>query len=174
MPSEVQSARQGVLNASRLVAGVGLLLSGWLGLLRAEAGQPPSLGEVRTFSQFWQLTREEALKGRPVRFEGVVVCYDAGWGQLYVHDGTETKYFKPQIHPAPLESGSRVKITGATGFAAGYPVLTNLHLVVEGSGDLPPAAPLELRDLAKQLGQWIEITVGYEWRKPARDDWAWS
>src|ERR1019366_2721876 len=149
--------RKWLVNASHFAACLVLFLSGWFGLVRAEAASPQASNEVRTFSQFWRLSREEALKGRPVLFQGIVLCYDAGWAQLYVHDGSETMYFNPQIHPTPLESGSRVKITGATGFAAGSPVLKNLHLVVEGSAPLPGAIPLELRDLAKHLGQWIEI-----------------
>src|ERR1035441_7836986 len=131
--------RKGFVNASHFAAGVVLFLSGWLGLVQADAGQPPASGEVQTFSQFWLLSREEAFKGRPVRFQGVVLCYDAGWGQLYVHDGSETKYFNPQSFPMPLESGSRVEITGTTSFVEGYPALTNLHLVVGGSAALPRA-----------------------------------
>ena len=108
MPCDAQSGRQVVRNASRFAAGVVLFFSGWLGLLQADAAPSPTSSEVRTFSEFWLLPREEAIKGRPVRFEGVVLCYDASWGQLYVHDGTETKYFSPQSFPMPLESGSRI------------------------------------------------------------------
>ena len=157
-PNEVHSRQEKRVNASRCSAGFVLLLSGWLGMVQAEAGQPKASREVRTFSQLWLLSREEALKGRPVRFEGVVLCCDQGWSQLYVHDGTETKYFSPQSFPVPLESGLQVKITATTTFVAGYPALTNLHLVVGGRAELPRATPLEVRNLTKGLGQWVETT----------------
>ncbi len=145
------------MNPSWFSVGIALCLSGSAGIVQSGAGQADASKEVRTFSQFWLLSREEALKSRPVRFQGVVLCYDAGWGQMYMHDGTETKYFSPQIHPTPLPSGTKVQITGTTDFAAGFPVLTNVQLVVQGSSALPPAVSLELRDLAKQSGQWVEI-----------------
>jgi len=113
---------------------------------------------VRTFTQLRLLSREEAGKGRPARFLGTVLCYDPGWGQLYVHDGAETKYFSPQSLPLTLESGLRVEITGATTFVADYPALTNLQLVKVGRAELPRAKPLALRDLATGFGQWVETT----------------
>ena len=72
-----------------------------------------------------------------MRFKGAVLCYDSGWGQLYVHDGAETKYFSPGSFPMPLESGLQVEITGTTTFAENDPALTNLHVVVEGHAALP-------------------------------------
>ena len=157
-PSKAQNTQERFLNGSRCLAGFVLCLAGWLGLARVEAGQPEASQEVRTFAQLYKLSREEVLKGRPVRFKGTVLCYDSGWGQMYVHDGAETKYFSPGSFPMPLESGLRVEITGTTTFAENDPSLTNLHLVVEGRAALPRATPLELRDLAKDLGQWVEIS----------------
>jgi signal transduction histidine kinase len=148
----------GFVNANWYSVRIVLLVSGWLGMARVEAGQPEASQEVRTFAQFYKLSREEALKGRPVRFKGAVLCYDSGWGQLYVHDGAETKYFSPGSFPMPLESGLQVEITGTTTFAENDPALTNLHVVVEGHAALPRATPLELLDLAKDLGQWVEIS----------------
>ena len=149
---EAQTRQKGLVGASRFAAGCVLFFAGWLGTVQADAGQPPASGEVRTFSQYWALPPEEALKGQPVRFQCVVLCYDASWGQLYVHDGSETMYFSPQSFPMPLRSGEQVEITGTTAFVEGSPGLTNLHLVVAGTNALPRATPLELPDLAKDLG----------------------
>jgi hypothetical protein len=77
---------------------------------------------------------------------------------LYVHDGSETGYFSSGSFPMPLESGLQVEITGTTTFAENNPALTNLHLAVEGRAALPRATPLELRDLAKDHGQWVETS----------------
>jgi signal transduction histidine kinase len=153
-----QNKQKGLMSTRMFAAGCALFLSGWVGPGRASAGQPPALGELRTFSQYWSVPPEEALKGRPVRFQCVVLCYDADWGQLYVHDGSETMYFSPRSFPMPLESGQQVEITGTTAFVAGSSALTNLHLVVAGRAALPRATPLELRDLAKDFGQWVETS----------------
>ena len=103
--TQSQRGEKGIGKASRCSAGALLLFSGWLGLAQADGGQPPASGELRTFSQLWALSREQALKGRPVRFKGIVVCCDPAWGQLYVQDESETKYFSPQSFPSPLQSG---------------------------------------------------------------------
>jgi signal transduction histidine kinase len=58
----------------------------------------------------------------------------------------------------PLKSGDQVEITGTTAFAGGALALTNLHLVIVGRAALPRATRLELRDLAKDIGQWVEIS----------------
>jgi signal transduction histidine kinase len=150
--------KTGFVNANWFSLSFVLLVSGWLGMARADAGQAEASQEVRTFTQYYKLSREEALKGRPVRFKGAVLCYDSGWGQLYVHDGAETKYFSPGSFPMPLESGLQVEITGTTTYTESDPALTNLHLVVEGRAALPSATPLELRDLATGLGQWVETS----------------
>jgi hypothetical protein len=152
------SRQEGLANTSRFLTGLVLLLSGWLGMVRADAGQPPASSEVRRFSQLGLLSPEQALKGQPVRVQCVVLCYDAAWGQLFVHDGAETTYFSPQSFPMPLESGLQVEITGATTFVQDHSILTNLHLVVRGRAALPRATPLELRDLARDSGQWVETS----------------
>jgi hypothetical protein len=157
-PSKAQNQQKGLMSSGMFAAGCVLFLSGWVGPGRASAGQPPASGEVRTFSQYWALPQEEALKDRPVRFQCVVLCYDADWGLLYVHDGSETMYLSPRSFPTPLESGRQVEITGTTAVVAGSPALTNLHLVVAGRAELPRATPLELPDLAKDLGQWVETS----------------
>src|SRR6185312_16273641 len=49
--------------------------------------------EIVNLHQLKPLTRAQAGAGVPIRIKGVVVCYDAGWHQLYLHDGVETCYF---------------------------------------------------------------------------------
>ena len=113
---------------------------------------------MRTFSQLRLLPSEEALKGLPARFEGTVLCYDAAWGQLYVHDGSEVKYFSPLSFPTALEAGMRVQITGTTMLVENSVGLTNLHLVAQGRAELPHATALGLSDLAREFGQWVEVS----------------
>ncbi|MCX6924154.1 MAG: hypothetical protein NT154_13225 [Verrucomicrobia bacterium] len=147
------------MHASWFSAGMVLFITGWLGVVQADVGQPPASIAVRTFSQARLLSREQALEGRPARIKAVVLCYDPAGGQMYLHDeGGETKYFSPGSFPMPLESGLQVELTGTTTFADDSATLTNLHLVVEGRAALPRARPLELHDLAGDFGQWVETS----------------
>ena len=146
------------MKAASFWVGFALLLCQWPGMVQAEAGQPETSQEVQTFAQLGGLSREEALEGRPVRVRGAVLCYDSGWDQLYVYDGVEARYFSAKSFPVPLESGLKVEIRGTTTFAENYAGLTNLTLAVQGRAPLPPATPLELRDLTRGLGQWVEIS----------------
>ena len=65
----------------------------WLMAARSAPGQPSNTAEIVTLHQLKSLTPAEAAAGPPVRVRGVVVCYDAGWHQLYINDGHETLYF---------------------------------------------------------------------------------
>jgi signal transduction histidine kinase len=119
-------------------------------------GQGVSQAEVKTFRALGQLSRDEAAKGRPACITAIVVCADADWGQLFIQDDTEARYFSPKAFNANLEAGQKVEITGKTTFADGYPFLTNLTLKVLGKGPLPKAPGRELAQLINGLGQWIE------------------
>src|SRR5690242_2958250 len=52
--------------------------------------------EVTNFKDFYELTPERASNGAPVRINGVVLCYDFGWNQLYLFDGKESAWLSPQ------------------------------------------------------------------------------
>ena len=65
----------------------------WLAAVCGALGQSPTPAEIVTLRQLKNLTPEQAAAGLPVRVRGVVVCYDAGWHQLYLHDERETLYF---------------------------------------------------------------------------------
>jgi PAS domain S-box-containing protein len=129
-----------------------------MGVVCASLAQPLPPVEVTTFRQLGDLPREEAAKGWPVRFDGVVVCYDREWGQLYVHDGTRVQYFSPQTFPQQLEAGQHVGITGATALVENYAGLTSLHLTVLGKRALPAATRLKVSQLASDFGQWVETS----------------
>ncbi len=104
------------------------------------------------------MSRAEAAKGHPARFNGVVVCYDRDWGQLYFHDEKEVRYFSPQLFPQPLEAGQHVEIAGITTGGDGGVGLTNLTLTILGRRDLPPAKRLAISQLAQDFGQWVETS----------------
>ena len=75
----------------------------WLLAARGALGQATHTAEIVSLRQLKILTPDQAAAGPPVRVRGVVVCYDAGWHQLYVHDERETLYFNADdfaIQPA--------------------------------------------------------------------------
>src|SRR5271163_602063 len=84
----------------------------WLASVRGAPGQSISPGEIVTLRQLKDLTPAQAAAGPPVRVRGVVVCYDAGWHQLYLHDERETLYFNADDFAVQPIKGDRVEITG--------------------------------------------------------------
>src|SRR2546421_11237129 len=67
-------------------------LLGPAGRSRGESESP----EIRTFEALWRLTQAEAAENRSVRILGLIVCFDATWGQLHIYDGQHTRNFNPQ------------------------------------------------------------------------------
>ncbi|HWX23004.1 MAG TPA: HAMP domain-containing sensor histidine kinase [Candidatus Binatia bacterium] len=128
------------------------------GAVCGASGQPAEVRELTSFRQFRALAVEQASQGQPVRFNGVVICYDAAWGQFYIHDSSETKWFSPLVFNKQLEPGQYVEITGTTTVLEGSPALTNLNLAVKGHQVLPAPTRLEIRQFAREFGQWVETT----------------
>ncbi len=126
----------------------------WLAAVGVIHAQAPGTGQIVTLRQLKNLTAEQAAEGLPVRVKGVVVCYDAGWHQLYVDDNGETLYFDADDFAVQPKKGQIVEITGK---ARGTNVLENPKLSLIGQTALPPATPLELSQLALDHGEWIEI-----------------
>src|ERR1035441_4331446 len=75
-------------------------------------GQASTNGEIVTLRQLKNLTPEQAAAGPRVRVKGVVVCHDAGWHQLYLHDGRETLYFNADDFAVQPKKADLVEITG--------------------------------------------------------------
>ncbi|HEY9171280.1 MAG TPA: hypothetical protein VI136_03245, partial [Verrucomicrobiae bacterium] len=142
----------------RFPVGLALGAATWLSFAPAGFAQPATPSEITTFRQLGAMSRVEAAKGHPVRFNVVVVCYDREWGQLYVHDGDFVQYFTPQTFPQHLEVGQHVEITGATAAAENSAGLTNLSLTILGRRDLPAARRLAVAQLAQDFGQWVETS----------------
>lgn len=117
--------------------------------------QSSTNGEIVTLRQLINLTPQQAAAGPPVRVKGVVICHDAGWHQLYVHDGHETLYFNADDFAVQPQKGDQVEITGR---ARGSNVLENPKLTVLGQAPLPSARPLELTELGQDHGEWVEVS----------------
>ncbi|HEV2693968.1 MAG TPA: ATP-binding protein [Verrucomicrobiae bacterium] len=89
-----------------------------------------------------------------LRVNGVVLCADAGWHQFYVFDGRDTVYFNADDFDSLPAEGRKVEITGD--LRGGRQ--ENLHLTVLGTATLPPAAPLDIAELARYHGHWVQTT----------------
>jgi PAS domain S-box-containing protein len=116
--------------------------------------QPSAPAELTTLRQLKSLTPAQAAAGVPVRVKGVVVCHDAGWHQLYLHDQRETLYFNADDFAVQPNKGDLVEMTG---LARGSNVLENPKLVILGQTNLPAARPLELSELGRDHGEWVEV-----------------
>ncbi|HWD18571.1 MAG TPA: PAS domain S-box protein [Verrucomicrobiae bacterium] len=131
----------------------------WIGLWLTAAGlvfsQEAGPRELTTLRDLKNLTPAQAQAGLPVRVKGTVVCYDAGWHQLYLHDGRETLYFNADDFSTQPHKGDAVEITGR---ARGTNLLENPKLTILGAVTLPPAKRLELADLGREHGEWVQIT----------------
>lgn len=118
----------------------------------------PAPTEISGFSQFYDLTPEAAAEHLPIRIRVTVLCYDAGWSQLYLHDGKACSYINPASFTTNLHRGHYVEIVGETAVSGGTVGWTNLKLSLLGQNSLPPAAALPLARLSEQYGQWIETS----------------
>ncbi len=132
-----------------------LMAALWLAAAGGASGQSaPTNGEIATLRQLKNLTPQQAAAGPPVRLRGVVVCHDAGWHQLYIHDERETLYFNADDFAVQPEKADLVEITGR---ARGTNVLENPKLVVLGQTVMPAARVLELSELGQDHGEWVEV-----------------
>lgn len=118
-------------------------------------GQTSASEPLTTLRQLKDLTPQQAAEGPPVRLIGVVVCYDAGWHQLYVHDGRETLYFNADDFRTQPELGQSIELTGR---ARGTNTLENPKLTILGPAVLPTPKRLALSELAGDHGEWIETS----------------
>ncbi len=129
------------------------VIAAWTGVFVVRA-QLSSDAEIATLHQLKNLTPQQAAEGIPARIKGVVVCYDAGWHQLYINDNLETSYFNADDFAVQPEKGQIVEITGK---ARGTNTLENPKLTILGKGALPAAKRLDLSRLAQDHGEWIEV-----------------
>ena len=101
----------------------------WVATFGVARCQSSAAAEITTLRQLKALTPSQAAARLPVRVKGVVVCYDAGWHQLYLHDGRETLYFDADDFAVQPSKGDLVEISGR---AQDTNVLENPKLAILG------------------------------------------
>ncbi len=111
-------------------------------------------GEITTMHELANLPAVPAEATRALRVQGVVLCCDAGWHQLYLYDGNETGYLNADSFHVSPGKGQRVEITGTV---HGTNAPENLALTVLGSSALPAAKPLDISQLGQDHAQWVEV-----------------
>ncbi len=116
--------------------------------------QTAATSEITSLRQLKSLTAEQAAAGPAVDVRGVVVCHDAGWHQLYIHDGRETLYFNADDFSVQPNKGDAIELTGR---ARGTNSLENGKLAIVGKAALPKAQPLELSELGQDHGEWVQV-----------------
>ncbi len=129
----------------------------FIALLACRAADPTAAQAVTDFTQWRALSHEALAEGRPVQLEGIVLCYDSEWGQLYIHDGKRVAYFTPHTFPVGVVPGQVVRISGVTVAAAQGDGLTNGQLTVIGRSELPPARRLPLGSIHESAVDWVEV-----------------
>jgi len=154
---------------------VGRIFSRWtarliMALLIWAAAAPAGAQSAQTHPE---QSAAATAEGQPFHFEGVVLCYDVVWHQMFVCDGSETHYFAAQGFPSPFQPGDYVKVTGVTAFDGSGVVITNLHGELLGKKALPSPRHIELRELPDAIGQWIEVEGQVRRRTPAGGAWCW-
>lgn len=123
-----------------------------------------SLGQLRG------LATASTNETHALRLKGLVLCCDAGWHQLYVHDGKETAYFNADDFPISPMKGQWIEITGNI---RGSDQFEHLNLTVLGTRTLPPAKPLAIPQLAQEHGQWVEVEGRLMTAETSRGRLAW-
>lgn len=135
--------------------------AGCLFLLAAPGVLAAEPGTISSFSQLLNLSKEAVQEGRPMRVRAAVLCYDAGWNQLYLHDGNRAVYFDPKLFFAEPPLGQFVDVVGRTALKQDKTSLADGRFEpVADPSELvwPPPVKLNLNQLARESGQWIETT----------------
>ena len=94
---------------------------------------PFQLGSIR---EVISLSNAEAIKARPVEFEGVVTYSDPEWGLLFVHDQTGSIYINVHGSSTQYSPGTRVLVDGVTGVGDLKPIVARPVIQVIGRGSL--------------------------------------
>ncbi|MBS1999263.1 MAG: hypothetical protein JSS86_23210, partial [Cyanobacteria bacterium SZAS LIN-2] len=102
---------------------------------------------LTTLGAIHSLTNQEASRGLPVSFSGVVTYYANGNVDLFVQDG-QTAIYVETTPSQTLAPGDRVVVTGTTR-ASFRPEVKADRIVVQGHGEPPAPVQAEFRQLIR-------------------------
>jgi diguanylate cyclase (GGDEF)-like protein len=133
----------------------------------AQSAKSPNrpLRTLTTAKEAHDISLEEAARGYPIRFRGVVTFYDpymdSRHAALFVDDSTASIFIPIPNRPIlPLKAGAEVEVTGISGIGDYAPVILQGQVKVIGDSQVPKNAPRPT--MAELLagtedGQWVEI-----------------
>ena len=153
------------LPPSRALFTAALCLIGLVSASQAQSLPPaPAEGAITTAIRAHSLSREEAVKARPVHLRGVVTYFDpdfgTGYAAVFLHDGTGGVYILPTVKEgAPLFAGALVDVQGVTAPGGFGSIVANPRIRVLGRSPLPPHPPrvsLAILKTGAEDAQWVE------------------
>ena len=120
---------------------------------RTVAARPP----LTQVSDILKLRREESAQNIPVRLRGVMTYADADWRNGFFQDKTGAIYV--DLSQPDVRSGQYVELTGKTGSGGFAPEILDSSIKILGTTNLPPAAKVDLEDLANGRldAHWVEM-----------------
>ncbi len=122
-------------------------------LSRAAATQPP----LTRVSDILKLRREESAQNIPVRLRGVMTYADSDWRNGFFQDKTGAIYV--DLSQPDVRSGQFVELTGKTSSGGFAPEILDASIKILGTTNFPPAAKVDLEDLANGRldAHWVEM-----------------
>ena len=109
--------------------------------------QSDSLPVLTTARDVHALSRSEAARGYPVRFQGVVTYSDPAWWMVYVQDLTDAIFVAPLTSRIELKPGQKVLVEGMSAAGDFAPTVTRATFQVLAEGELPKPHVVPLDDL---------------------------
>jgi diguanylate cyclase (GGDEF)-like protein/PAS domain S-box-containing protein len=87
---------------------------------------------LTSFSEIFNLSKEQALRGIPIELDATVSYSDPAWGMLFVEDNLGSAFIDVKGNPAKYPEGELIHISAVSGFANGSkaflkPHITDLH-----------------------------------------------
>src|SRR5581483_7570458 len=124
--------------------------------LASEDRKPPVLTRA---SDILKLRPDEAAQHWPARLRGVITFADSEWRLAFLQDANEAIYVDLGSIQTPVTSGQWVELNGQTSPGGFAPEVVGASLDVLGTTNLPPAANVDLEDLASGHfdSHWVEM-----------------
>jgi len=124
----------------------------------AQSGTSATLPTLTTIVEIRNLSQEEADRGYPVKFHGVVTFYDSATKTLVVEDSSAGILIDLSKVQTAITIGHEVEIVGTTTSGESSNVVVSSQIVALQTGALPTPKSVSVTDLgaSENLYRWIE------------------
>jgi len=125
---------------------------------------------LRTVSEVFNLSEEEAAKGYPVELDAVVLFSDPEWGGLFVQDRTGATYIDVHGTSTRYPQGARIRVQAVTAMVNFERTFLQPKITVIGHGTLPRPEQKSIAELdAGAAESHLVVTEGV--MHPCNRDW---